>query len=187
MMLSWLPGAPLSDLEGWYPDRVIKHFGTEELRKGFIVLQSRDLLNWYASYMRGKWRYRPGAIPSWEFITDEMLKPHYFKSGYQVIHIQYDEFVVSREYRERVCAELGGEYNEDKLNSVPGAGGGSTFDKFGFVGKGSQMQTRTRYKQVSKQVYEELFNNRPTLYNYYMQHCTDGEKRKFVKSLKLNL
>lgn len=186
MVASWIPGVPIADLEGWYPEQVMAHYGKGVLRDGILLMQTRDLLNWYASYIRGNPQYRVGAIPTWEVITDEIYNPHYFKRGFYVVTVNYDEFVSSKTYRMQVCDQLGGTYHEKKINTVPGGGGGSTFDKFDFVGRGSQMDTCNRYKQIPKEAFIQLFNRRPTIYQFYMQHCTDNEKLKFVESLNLN-
>ncbi len=184
MMKSWLDGIPISDLEGWSPRDLVARFGVTDLMDGIIVLQIRDLLNWYASYTRGHHRFRVGAIPTWESAAQEFYFPEVL-NRFKVVRLSYDDFADSKKYRMDICNQLGGIYNEKKLNSVPNAGSGSTFDGLDYDLRGSEMQTRTRYKQISPEAYEVLFKNRPGLREFYLKTAKDPEKINYVKSLKL--
>ena len=184
MVRSWIDGIPISDLEGWAPDRMVRHFGIQELQDNIILIQTRDLLNWYASYTKGRRDYRVGAIPTWETITDEYYKPRYFRTC-TVVRVYYDRFFVDRAYRRDICVQLGGKYNEKKLQSLSNSGHGSTFDKMEYHLRAQEMQVLTRYKQVPKEIYVSLFQRRPFLLDFYLEHAQEEDQVEFVKSLKL--
>lgn len=82
--------------------------------------------------------------------------------------ISYEMFFRGAAYRRMICEKLGGEYNEDLLNYMPNEGGGSSFDKFEYQGKGQQMKTLDRAEQILEtewaDIYEELLNENKDLW-----------------------
>jgi len=85
--------------------------------------------------------------------------------------IFYDQFCTDQDYRQEICKELGGKYTEERLDYVSSEGNGSSFDKFKYQGKGSQMKTRERYIQILDtewvDIYQEMFNKYESLLDLY--------------------
>jgi hypothetical protein len=106
-----------------------------------------------------------------------------------VILINYDEFFVSRKYRQCICASLNGEYNEKKLNEVKGTGQGSSFDGLEYNGRGQEMWTLDRYKQVANmkggmEMYRHNLTVNPGVLEFYIRtENLDENKRKFVNEI----
>jgi len=61
--------------------------------------------------------------------------------------IYYDDFFRSQEYRKEICNEIGGQFNENRLNFVTPMGKYSTFDEDKFQGRAQQMKVLERYNQ----------------------------------------
>ena len=103
----------------------------------------------------------------------------------QFTKIYYDEFVVSREYRMKICREIGGTYNENVLNKVAAGGGGSTFDKKFFDGRASQMKVLERWKiwGNSHREYLELLRGHEALDYYIDNFDVTAEEKQFIKSI----
>lgn len=185
MVRSWIDGVPLADLENWSPGKVMQRFSHDELSKGIILIQTRDLLNWYASYTGGGAPNSNGVLNNWSDVTKEFYEVNVFK-GYDVVYVYYDEFFKNREYRQEVCNQLGGSYNEKKLQSVGHGGGGSSFDKLSFDKRAQEMNVLHRYRQVPSHIFYELLQGRKELLNFYLKHVDDADKRNFIQSLGLN-
>lgn len=194
-------------IQTWFDRRELKYIELENVTpksfqgmyprgKGIVILQIRDFLNWYASYVtsggrtnyEGKTRFgrlrnsRP--ITSWEAIAREYYRspPKYIRNK-EVVRVMYDDFFVDSEYRHRICEQLGGQYSEDNLLKVFDNGGGSSFDGQKYDGKATQMQTLERYKQVDPEIFRNIFRQKPGILKLYRNHLVDNEKREFIKSV----
>lgn len=170
----------LQDMEGIIPER----FVTMKLNDGPVVLQTRDLLNWYASYVVGRRNQRPGFARNWYSMTREIYYPKVLRK-YKVIPVVFDEFVVSRRYRRNICEEIGGDYNETVLRDVHHGGGGSSFDKQTYHGQGDKMKVLERYKQVPPEYFERLFREETHIYKFYREITADPEKLEFIDALNI--
>jgi len=141
-----------------------------------IIINTRDLLNWFAStYMFGfkpymaarkiafreqdprrlfdyyskKYEDDPYLIErliSWKEITEEVFGGTNYIKD--KISISYERFKNEKEYREGICNKIGGEYNEDHLERVPRNGAHSTWDHKDFQFNGSQMKTEERFLKI---------------------------------------
>jgi len=116
--------------------------------KTFNIIVFRDLLNWWASYL--KWIPKPLsdykrdlAFKIWTSQLEEAYTGKYL--NYSLL-VGYEIFHSSRSFRLMVCDTLKGEYNEDMLDIVTPQGKGSSFD--GLIKKGFEMATDFRYKQI---------------------------------------
>jgi hypothetical protein len=69
----------------------------------------------------------------------------------------FEDFVRSRAYRKKLCQAIGGEYNEDMLEHVPNAGGGSSFDGFALQDAGSEMGITERYEEIQGTALENWY------------------------------
>lgn len=163
-----------------------------------IVIQTRDLLNWYASVARSilAARVDPSVFRFvlkdkamiWMAITRAFydLHPHrQYLGEYPVVKIMYDQFVNSKEYRRRVCDQLGGNYNERMLNHVPREGQGSSFDGMEYARRGTRMDTLTRYTQLPTKLYQ-YWNvlEECGAVGLYREHMKPNEpKLKFLQTL----
>lgn len=122
------------------------------------IIVVRDLLNWWASYL--KWStLRPAsliivqnAFDIWIAQVKEAFGETQFIDHYHIVN--YDIFKFNQETRKGLCNILGGEYSEDRIDQVPAAGDGSSFD---FSIPGSKMKTHLRYQQMINSPLEDLY------------------------------
>jgi len=177
MIRSWCGDAIYKDLENSDPYKEIA-FGSPDT----FVIQTRDLLNWWASYTQVKGKVNTRMVTKWW----EIAKAYHdcsFGTHMDVVRVNYEDFFLSRDYREGVCKALGGEYHEAALNRVALNGGGSSFSRDKFDGKAQEMKVLERYKQVKPQVFVALFTTYPALFAFYCKTTKDVDKLQFVKSL----
>ena len=174
MIKSWCPDSRYYELENKAPRK------NEEGK--IAVLQTRDLLNWLASYTNNKTlkQYNTRPIRAWYAITRAI-----WPDNFNAVKIYYDRFVVDQEYRKSICNQLGGTYNEDLLLQVVDNGDGSSFDGIEFDGKADKMQVLTRYKQVDPRLYFYFFKRYPHYLKFYYRLCEDQEKIVFLEGLGL--
>lgn len=178
MIKSWFDGTLFYfDKENTYP----KLFKPDP-QTCIIVLQTRDLLNWYASYFKSVSTPGNKVVEYWWQITREIYYPEYFRK-FNTVEIIYDDFFVSRAYRKAICELLGGEYNETELNRITMNGGGSSFTRDQYDGEAQRMNTLNRYRQVNPSIYRTLFNRKSGLLDFYKKICSDADKLKFVNTL----
>lgn len=153
---------------------------------GMKVVVVRHYLNWVASLVKSA-EDRPtydwaSVIRLYRPITQEYFCPNHFISH---ARIYYDYFIEERGYREFMCYKLGGKYNEEMLDKVPANGGGSSFDRLTFDGKGSAMNTKERWKQILdtdlKDAYIVALRSFKQNAKYFMTNFeTTGEEDKFI-------
>jgi hypothetical protein len=148
------------------------------------VIQTRDFLNWLASWMM---MAIPREVDDKEIcrLIDVWLtnSKEYFNGG--SIPLLYDRFVGSEEYRRNICKQVGGTYNEDELNTVPRAGKGSSFDGSDFNGRGSEMDVLNRWVWFygEGQKYEPyIYRNREAL-SHYVNNYPKTEQLEYAKLL----
>jgi len=181
MIKSWCPDSVYHDMENCLPENV-----DVPIDGSVIVLQIRDLLNWYASYIQrreGKFNRRP--IQAWHKTAKEFHQTLYLEN-YRVVKVMYDTFFDSKTYREYICAQLGGKYTEKGLNKIKDNGRGSSFDGMSFDGRAQNMSVLTRYLQVDPVHFVRLFKEYSRLKEFYLSNMSTQEKRNFVKSLIKN-
>lgn len=176
MVRSWTD-ARYVDRENMRPHQFIRPAGDY-----IILLQTRDLLNWFASYYTSVKRVHMKMIESWLCITSEFYRERYLK-GCNVVRVMYDHFCESQKYRINICGQLYGTYNEHELQHVPHNGGGSSFTGTRYNGKAKEMPTLDRYRQVDSAIYKRLFQKRPDLLKFYKRYMATAEKLEFVRGL----
>lgn len=159
------------------------------------IIVVRDLLNWWASYL--KWITKDGidsylcteeklqnAFDIWLDIAKEGLnETNYIKNKHLTV---FNSFTKSLEVRELICEMLGGVYNENLIDLVVGAGGGSSFD--GQKITGSKMKTNTRYKQILNtklnDLYLKMLRKNTESINFYKKHLLKTKDQEaFLKVL----
>lgn len=177
MIKSWIPGDVYHDCENKLPEKFkINPKGV------VVVLQTRDLLNWYASCYHQRKRLSNKIVLKWITITREFYFNRHLKQ-YEVVHILYDDFFRSEEYRQSICRKLGGVYTNERLNVVLENGNGSSFDGYQFDGAAQEMNVLSRYKQVPSEIYIELFQINNNLKRLYLKYMANDDQRKFIKQL----
>lgn len=159
----------------WFPENSIlihnhenKHPSDQATRMnnrdemGLLVV--RDYRNWAASIM--KWTLNGNLEGRNCYTVDRGIRPRHVESWWAVareayditnylhhkVVIEYANFKNSREYRQRICKLLQGEYNEEELHKVPDAGRGSSFD--------GPLDTEKRYlwwEQHENKEYREIY------------------------------
>lgn len=133
---------------------------------GIRILVYRDFDDWLASSIMKSYNgnthrirhtlpsYIISVVEKYFEIRQEALNPMYFKRA-KVIH--YDAFVHCHIYRETICANLGGDYSEDRLDFVPANGHHSSFDGNTFKGNGSEMKVLNRADQILETEHKEFY------------------------------
>ena len=117
------------------------------------VIVMRDLLNWWASYLTWIRKYAVDdekiqhAFNIWTNQTQEAIGKTKYIEG--KLEVSFDGFKVIPSIRQWLCESIGGNYSEDRIDVVPDAGGGSSFDNL----PGSQMDTHLRYRKMIKDPY----------------------------------
>jgi hypothetical protein len=152
MFRSWMGKEwVIRNMESVYPAEFQKEVHPSYNDTWPVVIVIRDYLNWAASWIKYRANSGNAALPQqtmdraelWYQITREALgDTNYIANKYM---LNYDLFVLDKKYREEVCEYLGGWYNEDKLDFVPGRGEGSSFDLKVFQGRGSEMDVINRW------------------------------------------
>jgi len=100
-------------------------------------------------------------IPWWKEYAKEHLGITNYMSDLpgKHIYINYDRWFSEEAYRREIAAELGLEYNENKLNTIMRAGRGSSFGKQRYNGKAQLMPVSDRWKffMGGKQKYKKRY------------------------------
>lgn len=194
MIRSWLVGVPIYNAEDLVPRKLWK---APLKNNTIVVLQIRDLLNWYSSTVQANVNGRCT-------LSEDVLRYHFtiktkiwwrtakefygltdYLSAFQVLRVDYDEFVKSPQIRKNICRELGGQYNEDRLNEIHKAGGGSSFDRFKYNNSGSVMNVLNRYQQISSEYYKyfDVLQQTQALQLYEKHMQLDEGKLSFLEKL----
>jgi len=166
------------------------------------VIVVRDYLNWLASYLPlmkvNLINYRDGYDDS--VLMNEMnqqikiwcetVKEFYGETNYvnNKVLVIYDDFFTLKEYRENICDELNGDYNEDKLNEVAINGYYSSFDVDKFDGNANEMKVDERYLQILDTEYHDIYlkilmNNQEALDLYFKYFNLSDNKKEFINNL----
>lgn len=111
-------------------------FVSEKLNKdGEIIKPLNEFINEMVNSMINKWLE---IAKEYKGVTNHV--PGFVK-------VYYDQFFVDEEYRRTICTQINGTYNENEINVVARAGGGSSFDRVNYDGNASDMRVLERYKQ----------------------------------------
>ena len=156
------------------------------------IIVVRDLLNWWASYL--KWGQRVPfilapekiryAFTIWNAQVLEAFIPRFMCFP---IPCEYDVFKTSRYYRGQLCRRIGGlRYNEKMLDFVPSTGDGSSFS--GTSIKGTELETAYRYKQVLDTPLRDAYvrglqSNMLSLEVYKRFFSLTDEQKEFISTL----
>lgn len=190
MIKSWVNEVYYRDFENADP----KQFANSKEAKDInvVVLGTRDLLNWFASYMVKK-EQRTGRINGfdnmvrkWLSITKEFYGETNYLKNFNVYRVLYDRFVSDQKYRKSLCNQLGcRRYNEAMMNVIAVGASGSSFSGFKCDGKADKLDVLTRYKQFEHvNLYKKLFDHFPGLFEFYKEYMGDDDKIKFINEIR---
>ena len=186
MLSSWLPNDKIHKFEGippcLYKARVnINVWQGNKPKKDqpvIPILQVRDFLNYSASLIKhlinnhnARESRFAGLTDVWMDVTREAFNDTQFIENKHIIY--YDQFVENEAYRRAICRLLEGEYNEEKIDKVPMNGPGSSFDKYQFNERGSQMKVLDRWKWFltkEGETYIPFLRARKNIVEYYLKH-----------------
>ena len=73
----------------------------------------------------------------------------YIKTDSDIYFIIYDKWFTDINYRKKISSDLGLEFSDEKFETVPNAGLGSSFDGLKYNGKAQQMNVLKRYEQAN--------------------------------------
>lgn len=127
------------------------------------------------------------GLDTWLENAKEFKKDTNILEGFT--HIYYDKFFVDQDYRKSICSDLGGEYNEEKLNKVPSMGNFSTFDSNDYQDKGQDMKKvlgrYKNWKDEHKKYLDMMFNH--DAFQYYLDNFeVSDEKKSFINAKNKN-
>lgn len=121
------------------------------------------------------------GLDSWLLNAKEFNNETSFLKDF--IHIYYDEFFESKQYRENICEQLNGTYNEDKLNIIPAPGNYSTFDGIEFQNNGQNMTSvLKRYEKWNPEhkIYLDMLFSHEAFRYYLNNFDLDIHKQEFI-------
>lgn len=182
MIKSWCPDVDYYDLENLLP-KSAKKFPAD---KCIIVLQTRDMLNWLASSFELFGKIYPVPFAAFMEGVRKFYSSNYL-IDHDVVKVLYDDFFVDQSYRERVCAQLGGVYNEAELQKIVGFGR-SSFHSYAFDENAQSMPVLDRYTHLSPASLEQI---RPMIRKYkktvrlYKRTLNDQEKLDILTAMRL--
>ncbi len=180
--------------EDSWPDRLytVVNWNAFNRSPGSIkIILIRDLLNWFASKVyRKRLHDKPKDVEMKAIRADiqrwKKIANYYFSDLHPLMSgaykINYDEFVISEDYRRKICSEIGGTYNEDYLHIVTKEGGGSSFTGLNQI-NGNYTDVINRYKKLEglDEVVSLLFEDPEVLYLYLDNFDVSKEKDDFLE------
>ena len=184
MIRSWLPGDKVHQFEGIPPKIYKKRVRVDVWQGGepkkdqpvVALLQLRDFLNYAASITKhisnnASESRAVGLYDTWyEIALEAFGDTQYIGEKYR---LYYDHFVRNEAYRRGICMLLDGEYDEQKIDLVPEHGSGSSFDKYNYQGKGTEMKVLERWKWFLTDEggrYISYLKARKNIVEYYLEH-----------------
>ena len=127
------------------------------------------------------------TIDRWLAIAKEFKGVTNYVPGF--VKVYYDQFFVDQEYRKNICSQVNGSYNENEIEVVSKAGGGSSFDLTTFDGHASDMKVLERYKQWKIKGLEEpnpflkYIKTHEALDFYLNNFDVPEEEKKFIDNI----
>lgn len=112
---------------------------------------------------------------------------HETNNLHNFVHIFYDDFFQSKEYRKSICSQLNGKYNESKLNKVTIQGDFSTFDSSSYQDDAQNMTdvlTRFNKWKPEHKKYLDLMLNHEALTFYLDNFDINSNKLNFINKNK---
>lgn len=110
------------------------------------ILIIRSPLNWLASLIK----YGQTMQSIQEKVVMYLLHCT-FQAGNGLVIVEYDKFFRDSSYRAETAELLNLEIENDNIETVGTRGGGSSFDKYEYQGRASEMKVLDRYNQLEPQ------------------------------------
>lgn len=181
------------NLENFSPEYYsisISESNHNRFKSSICVIQTRDLLNWFASMVYFGKPVNVYRLKNYINIWLEINKEYFLETNYlpnNFIRILYDDFFKSEIYRRNICEKIrDAKYNEKMLNYVPDRGEGSSFDGLKYQDMGQKMDVLNRYKQISdekKWVWKILKDNSEAIELYLKHFDVSKEQKMFIESI----
>ena len=113
-----------------------------------IIVIIRDWRNYVASHIKHWENDVSGGDPAWKRVRTNSFKEYadYFLDESPYYPILFDAWFSNKEYRVKICEDLGLHFTDIGKQSVSDFGGGSSFDLQEFDGKAEKMDVLNRYK-----------------------------------------
>ena len=113
-----------------------------------VVVVLRDWRNYVASQIKHREQDEYKGLPVWNRVKTDIFKEYadYFLDESPYYPILFDAWFSNKEYRIKICEDLGLHFTDIGKQSVSGFGGGSSFDLQEFDGKAEKMDVLNRYK-----------------------------------------
>lgn len=131
----------------------LMHFGNEKIKKWYLQRHT-------PKPEKLKTQMKVG-LDSWLQNAKEFKGKTSILSGFT--HIYYNDFFSDETYRRNICQQLGGTYNEEKLEKVTPQGGFSTFDKDEYQNNAQDMQEvlnrYNKWDESDKEYLDMLFKH----------------------------
>lgn len=133
-----------------------------------IIIINRDPFNWIASSLKKghkcglldiPFKCNPKVIRYSKYTCQTLSRVDMFVQymeqclgeknfiGRDFHHINYNKWFADEEYRKEICNWFQFVYVDGDMNYVPFRGGGSSFDKFKYHGRGSEMDVLNRWEE----------------------------------------
>jgi hypothetical protein len=120
----------------------------EEVTDPIIVVVLRDWRNYVASHIKHRERGGNKGLSICNRVKTDIFKEYadYFLNESPYYPILFDAWFSNKEYRVKICEDLGLHFTDIGKQSVSDFGGGSSFDLQEFDGKAEKMNVLNRYK-----------------------------------------
>jgi GR25 family glycosyltransferase involved in LPS biosynthesis len=130
------------------------------------ILVLRDPLNLFASHIKRGFLNRTDES-SFVFLNKVIdlwwYHFNYLRKDKRVYTIIYNKFVLDTNYRKKVALDLQLSPDDKVLDGVPYYGGGSSFDKKSFRGRGIEMDTLNRWQYMTDDPHFKIILNNKKL------------------------
>jgi len=136
-----------SNVEDYNLQRSIEAVESDSTEPHVKILVVRDPYNLFASRCSARFTVRAGQLTDLAKLIWKGHAAEYLKRNHVDICISYNQWFLDREYRKSIAQQLGLDYNEDRLQSVPEFGYGSSFDSCDYNGRASEMKVLERWKE----------------------------------------
>ena len=147
-------GLPDSSLLIWnFADKSVSEIielcgSCKEITDPIIVIVLRDWRNYVASQIKHRDKDENHGLSIWSRVRTDIFKEYadYFLNESPYYPILFDAWFSNKEYRVKICEDLGLHFTDIGKQSVSGFGRGSSFDLKEFDGKAEKMDVLNRYK-----------------------------------------
>jgi hypothetical protein len=131
------------------------------LRDPFNLLASRIKRGFLDVKIKNK-----NFIDLWLEYAQEILGETNYLSQNKKIFVNYNQWVQNQNYRQQISEQLGLQFSDAGIDTVPHYGKGSSFDGKEFDGKAKEMDIQNRWKYFLEDKTYRTMLNHPKLWEY---------------------